>query len=382
MTKERIHVLHTFANNDGVPYMTWFMERARQQGDLHFTIVLLYPTRPAMLDEIKSFGFDGIWIPFDDRRRKLGMLKALPRLWWIMMWLRPRTVHCHLFDDTLPGIIAAWAAGIKNRLVSRQDTGFHLNYAPQWVFMDRFIARLATHIATISHSARQLILEKEGAPPQKVRMIHNGIPPDRYIQMDPETQALLRDRFQLQGAYPIIGTVARFIEWKGYRHIVNAAQLITKDHPKARFLFCGSGPQMDTVRSWVEQAGLQDHVIFTGWVDRKEMPSLYRLMNIYLHAADHEPFGLVYVEAMMSGVPVVSTPTGAVLDAIHDPTAGILVSERSGKALAKGVEQALRSGPERIGERGRAIALQMFTFDHMWAGYSAIYHERTGEVQQ
>ncbi|HQW06054.1 MAG: glycosyltransferase family 4 protein [Flavobacteriales bacterium] len=375
MKKQRIHVLHTFANNDGIPYMTWFMERARQEGDLHFTIVLLYPTRPAMLEEIKAFGFDGIWIPFDDRARKLGMLKALPRLWWIMMRLRPRVVHCHLFDDTLPGVIAAFLAGIKTRLVSRQDTGFHLNYAPKWVIMDRFIARLATRVATISHSARQLIIEREGTPAEKVQMIHNGIPPDRYLQVDLEVQERLRTRFQLHDAYPIIGTVARFIEWKGYRHIVDAAALIVKNHPKARFLFCGSGPQLEEVRGWVEQAGLNEHVIITGWVARDEMPSLYRLLNIYLHAADHEPFGLVYPEAMMSGVPVVSTATGAVLDAIQDPSEGILVPERSGRALADGVEQALRAGPERIGERGREVALRMFTFDHMWAGYSGIYRQ-------
>ncbi len=187
--------------------------------------------------------------------------------------------------------------------------------------------------------------------------------------------ARLRTRFGLEGQGPVFGTLARFIEWKGYEHIVDAARILVKRHPLARFLFCGTGPQEAQVRGWVNEYGLEANVIFTGWVERDDVPSLFGIMDGYLHAADHEPFGFVYAEAMMAGVPVVSTRTGAALDAIEDGVSGILVNERSGGALAEGVERLLGTDGPRMGRAGQAIALRMFSFEGMYRGYMDLYRD-------
>ena len=78
---------------------------------------------------------------------------------------------------------------------------------------------------------------------------------------------------------------------------------------------------------------------------------------------------------MMAGVPVVSTPTGAALDAIQDGVSGILVKERSGPALAEGVERLLKLDTIAVGKAGQALALRMFTFDGMYNGYMQLYME-------
>ena len=78
---------------------------------------------------------------------------------------------------------------------------------------------------------------------------------------------------------------------------------------------------------------------------------------------------------MMAGVPVVSTPTGAALDAIEDGVSGILVRQRSGDALAEGVERLLSADGPRMGKAGQAIAVRMFDFDVMYRGYNDLYHE-------
>lgn len=368
-----MHVLHTFANNDSVPYLTWFAERARREGDPHYTFLVMVPKRPRMIDEMRGLGFTVEWIPYDDRKRKRGMLFALPRLWWLMRRDRPDVVHCNLFDDSLPGIIAAWLAGIKIRVVTKQDTGFHWMHAPRWMFLDRLISRTATHVIAISEECKRFLIERERAEPRKIERIHNGIPPTLFTQQDALVIEQLRTRFGISGKGPIIGTVARFIEWKGYRHIIGAAAQLVKGHPEARFLLCGTGGQESEIRNLVSEARLDEHVIFTGWVDRKEMASFYGLLDVYLHAAILEPFGLVYAEAMMNGVPVVSTPTGAALDAIVDGSNGIFVRERTAQALAEGVERLLRADRRAIGEAGRETAMRMYRFDVMWDGTIGLY---------
>lgn len=376
-----MHVLHTFANNPSVPYLTWFAERAVREGGVRYTFIILYPERPRMIDEMQALGFTCIWIKYDDKHRKSGMLRAIPTLWRHIRRLRPDVVHCNLFDDALPGLIAARLAGTKVRVYTRQDTGYHWLHAPEWIRFDRWNGRQATHIIAISEECRRFIMEHERIPAAKITLVHNGVPPELFTRQDPAVMARMRERFGLTGAGPVFGTVARFIAWKGYRHIVDAAQRIVQRHPDARFLLCGQGGQEAEVRRWVEEAGLGAHVVFTGWVDRSEMASFFGLLDVYLHAAVLEPFGLVYAEAMMNGVPVVSTATGAALDAIVSGENGILVHERSGAALAEGVEALLAADAPAIGERGRATALRMYPFDVMWKGTIGLYeralHRRT-----
>jgi glycosyltransferase involved in cell wall biosynthesis len=368
-----LHVMHVFATSGTVPYLTWFAQRAAREGDVRFTFLVMYHERPGMMDEMPALGFDCRWIRYDPKKRKRGLLKALPWLWWNMMRYRPDVVHGHLFDDTLPAMIAAWAARIRSRLYTRQDSGYHWNYAPTWVFLDRLVARFAHKAVACSGDVRAHMTEKEGIAPEKVAMVHHGIPPDRYTRQDAATMARLRARFGLDGKGPVFGTLARFIEWKGYVHIVDAAALIVRRYPLARFLFCGTGPQEPEIRQRVNDRGLQDHIIFTGWVDRDDVPSLFGIMDGYLHAADHEPFGFVYAEAMMAGIPVVSTPTGAALDAIEDGVSGILVNERSGPGLAEGVYRLMAGDRTGMGLRGKEAALRLFTLDTMYDGYMRLY---------
>ncbi len=370
---KQIHVLHTFANNDGVPYITWFMERAAREGNVRYSFLLLCAQKPKMLEEIRSFGFRGKWVPFNPARRKWGMITALPRMWWQMLRWRPDIVHGHLFDDTLPAMVSARMAGIRVRIITRQDSGFHLFYAPKWVFLDRLATKLATRVIAVSGDTKRLMVQHEKASPAKIGVVHHGIDPAPYLADHAAGAASLRRRLNLGDAYPVVGTVARLIAWKGHQHIIEAARLLVKDHPRMHFIFCGTGDQEEVLRQRVKEAGLDKHITFTGWVDRRSIPALYSMLDIYLHAADHEPFGFVLAEAMMSGTPVVTTRTGGVADVAEDGRSVIFAEERSGKALAEGVQRALDIGLSTIGQEGKNLALRSFTFDRMWNGYMEEY---------
>lgn len=371
--KKPIHVLHTFANNDGVPYITWFMKRAKRDGTVRNSFLLMCAERPKMIEEIRGYGFQVAWIPYHSAHRKRGMLLTAPWMWWHMMRWRPDIVQGHLFEDSLPAMLAARLAFIRGRLVTRQDTGFHLFYAPKWVFIDRLITKLATRVVAVSGEARELMITREQAPPDKVCIVHHGIDPEPYRSINPALRNELKEKYRLEHAFPIVGTVARLIEWKGYRHIIEAASRLVKRHPRIHFLFCGTGDQEEDLRKLIAQYGLEQHITFTGWVERSSIPALFGLMDVYLHAADHEPFGFVLAEAMMAGAPVVATRTGGIADVAVDGESVIFVKGRNGQALAEGVERAMQIGLSSIGDAGRQVADRSFTFDRMWNGYMVEY---------
>lgn len=376
--RRRPHVLHTFSNESSVPYMSWFARRAAAEGRVHYSFLLMHTERPAMIDEMAALGFEARWIRYDQDHRKRGLLRTFPWMVRHMKAMRPDIVHCNLFDDTVAGLPAARMAGIPLRVMSRQDAGYHWNHAPRWVFVDKLDARLATHIIAISDEGRRHMIERERIPARKITLVHNGIPPEIYTARSPEVEERLRRRFGIGPQHLVIGTVARFIEWKGYRHIVAAAARFVQQHPEARFLFCGKGVQEPEVRALVTAAGLDEHVVFTGWVERTDMASFMGILDLYLHAADMEPFGLVYAEAMMNAVPVVTTPTGAALDAIEDGHSGIFAHERSGEGLAMALERALTYDRKAMGRAGREAAMRLYHFDRMWEGTVGLYEKALG----
>ena len=185
--------------------------------------------------------------------------------------------------------------------------------------MADFSATGTTHIIAISGECRNFLVEKEGVPQDKISMVWNGLLPERCTHQDAQVMERLRERFVITEERFVIGTVARFIEWKGYRHIVDCAERFVRRHPEALFLFCGQGPQEGEIRNMVDAAGLQDHVVFTGRIEPANMPSFYGVLDAYLHASELEPFGFV-IAPRTSLTATIVAPCSRKRRAAHAPT--------------------------------------------------------------
>lgn len=369
-----LHIVWVLANNSSAPYFSWMAERAKLEPKVRFSFVALYHETPEMIAEMEKHGIKAYWVPFDQHKRSASMVKAFPKLVSLFRRIKPDVVHAHLFDDAVPSLAAARIAGVKMRVITKGDTGFHWFYAPKGIKYDRLNNRNASHIVAISEECRAFILEKEEADPKKLRLIHHGIPDTLTLQSE-EAKERLRKRFDITGNQIVIGTVARLIEWKGYRRIIEAAALLKNDFPQLRFLFAGQGDQREELEMLVRKHGLEKNIRFTGWIDRDDIPSLYGIMDIYLHAASYEPFGFVIAEAMMNGTPVVSTATGAAKDAVRDGVNGILSKEISAEGIAEAIKRMLTADRKQFGEAGKKTAQELFRFEQMWQKHLALYEE-------
>lgn len=375
MDGKPLHIVWTLANNTTAPYFTWFAQRARTEPSVRFSFLTLYPTQPDMIAEMQALGSEAYWLPFDQNKRQASMLKVIRPLVKLLRKIKPDIIHSHLFDDALPVLIAARIAGVPVRIITKGDAAFHWFFAKKGVKFDRLNNRNATHIIALSEESRDFILEKEKADPKKVNLVHHGIPPNEITQQDEKTKQELRERFGITANDIVIGTISRFIEWKGYRHILDAAEIMVKENSNLKFFFTGTGGQRAEIEKLVVEKKLHKNVFFTGWISRNEMPSYYGILDMYLHAAAFEPFGLVIPEAMLNGVPVVSTSTGAAKDAIHTGKNGYLVAAAKGELLAEGIRFMLQHDRKKIGEAGKATANDIFTLETMWKNHLALYRK-------
>jgi len=338
------------------------------------SFICLFPERPRIIDDMKKFGCECHWIKYNSRYRKTQLIIGTWRLFWLLLKLKPDIIHSHVFDDSLISLIAAKIAGVKKRFITKADTGFHYFYTPHWIIFDKLNNRLATHIIAISTESQKFIIEKEKADPHKVYLIHHGIPIDKLTEQNTTYRTGFIIKWRLESKI-VIGVIARYIDWKGYKDIISAAEKLVPEYPNILFLFIGNGDQKKELEKLVSDKNLHNNITFIGWIEPKRLPSLYGLMNVYVHAAKYEPFGLVIPEALANAIPVVSTKTGAALDAIEHKKSGYLC-EYDPNDIANGVRFMLNQNPENIiGREGKKVAEKLYSIERMYSNHLKLYKE-------
>jgi len=219
-------------------------------------------------------------------------------------------------------------------------------------------------------------LEVGGVLPERLQVLYSGVDLSR-IPAQPDGQAI-RHRFGIAAEALVFGTVANLFARKGYEVMLRALPLILKSLPAVHYLIVGSGDAAyeARLRRLVRDLGLENHVHFAGFQE-SVFPCL-AAMDVYVHPALMEGFGIAVLEAMVLRKPVVATTTGGLPEIVQDGETGLLVPPGDPDALAKVVSLLLRDAAQRLalGEAGRVRVATCFTMDAMMgrltSGYGAL----------
>jgi glycosyltransferase involved in cell wall biosynthesis len=230
--------------------------------------------------------------------------------------------------------------------------GFQQRGPRRW--LSRLVMRRATRLATNSHYSQREIEANIGFPPQRVRVIHHGVP-DPYGELPADE----RRRMALSVGF----VTAANLEIKGQRAFVEAAAEL----PDVEFVL--AGPWRDGAIERL-RAVATPNVRFTGWLERPELDRLFREAAVYVQPSHHEGFGLAVAEAMLAGCVPVVTAAGALPEVVGD--AGVQVPSDRPAEVAAGIRRALEGG-EPARARARERVLREFPLDVRRRGlYEAI----------
>lgn len=244
-------------------------------------------------------------------RDKRDLVSAFFRVFIFLVTKRPQIVHTHLFDAQLVGLTAAWLARIRCRIYTRHTSNFHHVYQKSGVKYDKLSNALSTRIISISQATDVTLLELEKVAAHKVVKIPHGFELKQFYNISQSRIDAVRKKWNIPNLQPVVGVVARFIEWKGIQFIIPAFKKFKKQHPTACLVLCNAqGPYAHTVLTMLEDIPEANKIIIPFETD---MAALYRVFDLYIHTPVTplvEAFGQTYVEALASGIPSVFTLSG------------------------------------------------------------------------
>jgi D-inositol-3-phosphate glycosyltransferase len=289
----------------------------------------------------------------------------------------PDVVHSHFWMSGLAALNAARGLGIpvvhtfhalgvvKRRHQGAKDT----SPAPR-IELERRIARLADRvIATCSDEVFELL--RENADRRRISVVPCGVDVARFTPAGP-AEPRRPDRRRLVVA-------CRLVERKGIGDVISAlaelpgVELYVAGGPDARALEVD--PEARRLRALATELGVADRLILRGRVGREAMPALLRSADAVVCVPWYEPFGIVPLEAMACGVPVVASAVGGQIDSVVDGVTGVHVPPRDPEALAATLSSLLVHPElrERLGAAGVRRARERFAHARVGAATREVY---------
>jgi len=331
--------------------------------------VICLRERGALADSLEQAGVPVMLLPLRSRLDPRG-LRALAR------WMRDAgvdLVHSHMYRSNVPATIAARMAGIKAVLCQVHNVNTWETRRQRW--MDRWLMRWRTAMIAVSEEVKRDIVARLGCPPERVRVLYNGIDLHEYGAKRPDPE--LRRQLGVPDGHRLVVVVARLVEQKGHGRLFRALEAVRNELPPTRIVLVGNGRLRAALENEVRDRRLDDVVSFAG--HRSDVPQILALADLSVLPSEREGFSNAIIESLAAGAPVVATDVGGNREAIVAGESGLLVAPEDVRGLGRAIKTVLCDEPlrRRMSEAARRQA-QRFSLDRMLDETRRLYLEVLG----
>src|SRR5258706_1565127 len=237
-------------------------------------------------------------------------------------------------------------------LVASRRVDFHLkgNSFSRWKYrqVDCFIA---------ASEAIRPMLVADRVPADRTVTVHEGIDVD-HVRAAPPVN--VHEAFWLPHPAPVVGNVAALVPHKGQRYLIDAAHLVVREIPDARFIVLGEGELREHLEKQVREHHLEKHVLLPGF--RTDVLGCIKGFDLFVMSSVTDGLGTSLLDAMACRRPIVATRTGGIPEIVEDGVNGLLAAPRDAAALAASIVRALNDEAlrQRMGEAGFARGRRRF----------------------
>jgi len=389
-------ILFVHGNNDLYGAEVVLLQLLRRLDRSRFCPIVVLPTDTKHIHRLSACldqeGIEYHYVRMGILRRKYFHAMGLVRFWIdfvfgivsLVAFIRQRRVAL-VHSNTIAVLCGAFAATI-----TRTPHVWHVHeIIVDPVILRRFLHFLACHLSravvTLSGAVRNHVLKDCAGHSNKIHIIHDGIEMERFATSGHGEE--VRGNYGIPSEALLVGMVGRVCRWKGQFLFLQAAKLVLERRPGTYFLAVGGVFDdetfyLDQFHEAVENSGLRQNFVISDF--RADIPDVLSALDIFvLPSTQPEPFGMVILEAMAAGKPVVAAAHGGPIEIVADNQTGYLVPPKDAQALASAIMR-LAERPSlmaAMGAAGRHRAWEHFHVDRYVADFEYLYTELlSGEV--
>ena len=324
-----------------------------------------FPRFPAFTTaaRIHGFGFRGRLGDVGNVLQVATQLRTLIRTW------QPNIVHSHLWPAALITATAMWGLAIVHL--------DHVHDIRSWLSSPRLknrlrrtlhrqlFARCPTHFVAVAEAVQRCLLTQLRLAADQVTVVLNGVDTEAYKPITRPPRA---------GRPLVIGTAGRFTTEKGHTTLIRAVAALQRRGVSVECRLAGSGSLQPAYEQMIREANLERQVLLCG--ERTDMAAFYREIDAFLlPSVEAEGLPITVLEAMATGLPVISTRVGGVEEVIRNGKDGLVVSPGSESELAAAIEKLSNHEDlaSSLGSEARKRIVNHFTAAHMATQVRSLY---------
>jgi phosphatidylinositol alpha-1,6-mannosyltransferase len=224
--------------------------------------------------------------------------------------------------------------------------------------LERRSVESAAIVTTVSRHTRRRLLHWVGIDPARVKVLPNTV--DQQYQPGPKPGYLLERH--AAGGKKVLMTVSRLSKlerYKGHDRVIRTLPRVLEQRPDAIYLIVGNGDDRPRLESLAVEYGVAKNVQFAGSVPPEELPDYFRLADVFVMPSAGEGFGIVFLEALATCLPVIGGSQDGSRDALCEGALGTLVDPENGEELTSAILAAL-DDPARDGDRTARFKPDLF----------------------
>ena len=244
---------------------------------------------------------------------------------------------------------------------------------------EKTVLRKSNHIIVLSEYTRKKLVNAYGLPPEKIHVIPAGVDLNRFIPHDDKQS--LRNRLGIPNGHFTLLTVRNLEPRMGLENLILAFKKIQEAKKHVFLVVGGEGPLSQDLKSLARETGVEDSVKFVGYIPEEELPYYYQMADLFiLPTKELEGFGLVTVEALASGLPVLGTPVGGTEEILAHMGQEFLFSDATPDSMARLILKSMQgwaTNPEiynEISRKSRKVVENHYSWDAHVAELENLFH--------
>ncbi len=333
-------------------------------------VTIVSPDNDFFASQAASSSIELIELPMVRDIRPLADARSLVRLYGLLRSIRPTLVHVHSSKAGFLGRLAGTFAAVPVIVFTPNCWSFQSVEGRRqhfYAFLERLAARFGDMTVAVSNREIQDALRLRVVTRGQVRLIHNAVPPIRKGELPRHVARALPQ------ASPLIVSVGRLSEQKGYCYLVEAMAMVKKEAPDAHLVIAGDGPLRQQLEKQAVRLGVDDVLHFLGNLDN--VTPLLEVADFFVLPSLWEGLPFAALEAMAAGLAIVATEPSE--DLVVEGENGFTVDSRHPVPLAEAMLKLIRK-PEswkRMGQASRSRADSHFSLQGCVDATESLYLE-------